>query len=205
MHHGHETIILASKSPRRAELLRQIGLSFTVVPAAIDEERISADHPADLAMILARQKAEAVAAGGGSGLIIGADTVVYLQGETLGKPASPGDAFDMLQRLSGKTHHVYTGFVLLDTAGGDVTDVAATAVTFKTLDDWEIEAYIATGSPMDKAGAYGIQDVSSLFVTRIDGCFYNVVGFPLNRFYEALVELWGKKRVRRLFDVKEKR
>lgn len=199
MNSSFEPIILASKSPRRAELLRQIGLSFRVIPAAVDEKNVAADHPADLAMLLAGRKAEAVAAAGNRGLIIGADTVVFLQGHTLGKPADKEEAFSMLQRLSGKTHHVYTGFTLLDTGGGDVTEVAATAVTFKELEDWEIEAYVATGGPMDKAGAYGIQDVSSLFVSGIDGCFYNVVGFPLHRFYEALITLWGKKRVQRLF------
>ena len=190
-----ERIILASKSPRRARLLTQIGLSFEVLPAEIEEEIVNAGSPAGLAMALARLKAEAAAQNAGHGLIIGADTVVSLDDSMLGKPKNAKEAASMLGMLSGRTHHVYTGFTLLQTGGGSIIDYADTAVTFKPLEDWEIDLYVATGSPLDKAGAYGIQDVSSLFVTGIEGCFYNVVGLPLNRFYHALTDLWGSKRV----------
>jgi septum formation protein len=127
---------------------------------------------------------------------VGADTIVALDGDMLGKPESRAEAGRMLRRLSGRTHEVFTGFTLIDAGtGGRIRGVERTAVTFRRLDDWEIDGYVATGLPMDKAGAYGIQDRSGLFVDRIDGCFYNVVGFPLTKFFEGLKTLAGSAAV----------
>ncbi len=212
-------IILASSSPRRRLLLRQIGLSFDVVPADIGEEVTPGSDPADTVGALSLQKALLVAErldgrketepGSYAGrLVIGADTIVVRDGEILGKPADPDDAVAMLQSLSGRTHQVYTGVALVygnDVAGsaGDEPQTVSnrngfqhhvfherTDVTFGSLADEEIRAYVESGSPMDKAGSYGIQDdLGALFVARIDGDYYNVVGFPLFRFYREVNKL----------------
>ena len=183
----HKPIILASASPRRAEILKKIGLDFVVRPSHVDENIAATLPAAEYAVDLAKRKARAVAAKVTTGLVIGADTIVVLGNEILGKPSSETEAGEMLQRLSGKTHRVFTGFVLCDrpsnreTAGLEVTEV-----TFRALEEAEIAAYIRSGEAMDKAGAYGIQDASAVFAERINGCFYNVVGFPLTRFYVTL-------------------
>ncbi len=180
-------LILASRSPRRAELLRRMGFVFDVMEPGIEENMPERGDPRTLVSALSLKKAEAVLGAVRDGWIVGADTVVVLDGENLGKPASPGHAAQMLARLSGRTHEVFTGFTLIQApTGRRCSDTERTAVTFRSLDKWEIEDYVSSGSPMDKAGAYGIQDRSGLFVDRIEGCFYNVVGFPLTRFYEAL-------------------
>lgn len=183
-------LILASQSPRRADLLIQMGFRFRVITADIDESLVNITDPEELSISLSRMKAEAVQQNLAKGLIIGADTIVHLNGENLGKPADAEEAIQMLQKLSGKTHHVYTGFTLLQINGRRESDVEKTAVTFRELSLWEIEDYVNTGGPLDKAGAYGIQDRSGLFVYRIEGCFYNVVGFPLTQFYEGLKKLY---------------
>ncbi len=180
-------VVLASKSPRREQLLRQVGLEFIIDVPDIDEEAVEPGlPPAEIATELARRKAEAIAPKHREAFIIAADTIVVLQDEILGKPRDRQDAVAMLRKMSGQTHRVFTGFAVLQLPEGvRVEAVECTRVTFKPLSDEEIEAYVDTGSPMDKAGAYGIQDMSAIFIEKIDGCFYNVVGFPLARFYET--------------------
>ncbi len=186
----NKPIILASSSPRRAELLRKIGLQFKLHPSHVDEEDgVYHLPPAEMVTELARRKALAVARHYDSALVIGADTTVVLDNAVLGKPATPEEACAMLTRLAGHTHEVYTGFAIVDRPSNRlVHGVEKTEVTFRHLRPDEIAAYVASGEPMDKAGAYGIQDFSAVFVERITGCFYNVVGFPLTRFYQTLQE-----------------
>jgi septum formation protein len=184
-------IILASQSPRRKKLLEQIGVSFIVSPS--DAEEISSQtDPALLVEDLALLKAEDVAQKHPESLIIGADTIVVHQDKTIGKPADKSEAFKFLSTLSDSTHSVFTGvaFVKSDKNGlitNKHTFHEQTKVTFSALAKDDINAYINTGNPLDKAGAYGIQDdLGALFVEKISGDYYNVVGFPLNRFYREL-------------------
>lgn len=181
------TLILASASPRRKALLDSIGVSFKVQPARVPEAWDDSSDPEEVARDLALRKARAVAALQAEGLVVGADTLVCLDGVILGKPRSESEATSMLQRLSGKTHSVVTGVAVVDSRSGR-EEVAAevTRVTFRTLSPAEIERYVATGEPMDKAGAYGIQGVGALLVARIEGCYPNVVGLPLVRLAELL-------------------
>ncbi|MBM2845847.1 MAG: maf protein [Bacteroidetes bacterium] len=183
-------IVLASQSPRRIALLKQIGLHPDVIPSRISEEFDPLLTAAENTKRLALEKAQEVGRGLENALVVGADTTVVLADQVLAKPTDPEDAIRMLELLSGRTHVVHTGFALLDRPSDRyVVDVETTIVTFRNLPRSEIEAYVATGSPMDKAGAYGIQDdYGAVFVSRIEGCFYNVVGFPLSRFYTQLVE-----------------
>ena len=191
-------IVLASGSPRRAALLRQMGFAFDVMAEAVSEDGVSSADPTAHVVALSRRKAEAVLGRVDEGLVIGADTVVFLEGEILGKPKDEEEARTMLRQLSGKTHEVFTGFTLIQVGGGRFSDVERTAVTFRDLANWEVEDYVASGGPLDKAGGYGIQDRSGLFVDRIEGCFYNVVGFPLTKFYEKLKVLWDVETLRRV-------
>ena len=178
--------ILASRSPRRRRLLERIGMEFTVDVSDVEEHVPEDAKPAALVEELALRKARDVAARHRDALTLGADTVVALADEILGKPASPDHAAEMLRRLSDNTHVVYTGIALVHD-GRVVTDHEATRVTFAKMSDDEIDAYIASGSPMDKAGSYGIQDDrGALFVKRIDGDYYNVVGLPLQLFYRTM-------------------
>ncbi len=184
----HKHLILASSSPRRQHLLRQLGLAFDVLPSGVDEELNGSEDPEQHVRTLSLQKAQAAGRRVSEGIVIGADTIVVLDGHILGKPKDPDQAVSMLQHLSGRTHEVFTGFTLLDRPSGrSVTEVERTLVKFRPLSPPEIRAYVATGSPMDKAGAYGIQDdFGAIFVEGIQGCFYNVVGFPLTKFYLSL-------------------
>ena len=172
-------IILASQSPRRKELLKQMGLAYRVVVAEIDEH-MERDLPPDkLVEAISAEKAAAVAAGEGpESVIIAADTVVALDGEVLGKPHSEAQAAEMLGKLSGREHQVYTGFTVRQ---GEriVTDHQRSEVWFRSLSKQEIAAYMATGEPMDKAGAYGIQGLGSLLVEGIHGDYFNVMGLPV--------------------------
>jgi septum formation protein len=181
-------LVLASASPRRKHLLDRLGLAFTVEPSPADEIIPAGQAPADVVQTLARQKVEPVAACHPQALTLAADTVVVYDGEILGKPADAADARATLRTLSGSTHTVYTGLALMHPAGDLLaTDVEATHVTFGRLTSAEIDAYVASGAPMDKAGSYGIQDdTGALFVERIEGDYYNVVGLPLRRFYLLL-------------------
>ncbi len=177
-------IILASASPRRAALLAQIGLPFRVHPSALNEEGSSAEAGSEafdvVACRLARAKAEDVAAQVKRGLIIGADTIVICEGLIFGKPRDGAEAENMLLRLAGRTHRVITGVAVVDAETGHVEIAAAvTAVTMRAFASTEAAAYVATGEPLDKAGAYAIQGRGALLVERIQGDYSNVVGLPL--------------------------
>lgn len=179
-------VILASASPRRRELLEQIGLSFTVSVAEIDEQRLPKESPDALVKRLAFEKASTIQAA--DSIVIAADTVVALGDDVLGKPKDAEDAAQMLRMLSGRTHHVYTGFCVRDDKGTSVSEVVATEVVFRELSNDEIKAYVASGEPMDKAGAYGIQGGAAPFISEIHGDYYNVVGLPLCRLVTVLRE-----------------
>ena len=181
-------LVLASQSPRRRALLDRLGVNFSVQPSHADETFPPGASPPEAVEALALRKAEAVAPAYGDALTLGADTIVVLDDDVLEKPADATEAFVMLRRLSGQTHTVYSGLALVHPASGRAaTTHEATAVTFAELEDDEIAAYVRTGSPLDKAGAYGIQDdLGALFVARIEGDYYNVVGLPLHRLYRLL-------------------
>ncbi|MDZ4701206.1 MAG: Maf family protein [Rhodothermales bacterium] len=180
--------VLASTSPRRRQLLEQLGLTFNRAAPDVDESFHSSLAPPAIVESLAERKATAVAHQFPDALVLAADTIVVLDGEILNKPATPDEAVDMLGRLSGRTHVVYTGIALAHAPSGRRIEAhEATRVTFATLNEREIAAYVATGSPMDKAGAYGIQDDrGALFVSGIEGDYYTVVGLPLHRLYTVL-------------------
>lgn len=186
--HLSKRLVLASQSPRRISLFRQIGVEVDVIPSNVPEEFDPAVSAEENAQRLSLRKAMDVGRDIGDAIIIGADTIVVIDGVLLGKPADPADAVRMLEILSGRTHTVFTGFSLLDRPSDrSTTGIERTDVTFRELPRREIEEYVASGSPLDKAGAYGIQDdYGAVFVTRIEGCFYNVVGFPLAKFYTTL-------------------
>ena len=181
-------LILASRSPRRRRLLEQLGFDFEVVVSAIDEVHPDDASPDDIVEHLALAKAQSVSRRHPKALTLAADTIVVHEGQVLGKPADAAEAHLLLRRLSGATHTVYTGIALLYPADEQhIVAHEATRVTFAPLSDEEIDAYVATGSPMDKAGAYGIQDdLGAVFVQRIDGDYYNVVGLPMHRLYQVL-------------------
>lgn len=175
-------LILASGSPRRQSLLAGLGVPFRTVVPQVDEEAVQAPgDPAGLVLARARAKAEAVAAKD-AGLVIAADTVVVIDGDVLGKPVDPQQAGHMLGRLSGRRHEVYTGLLVLDSRTGEKAEaVEVTRVWMRRLTPGQIDAYVASGEPLDKAGAYAVQGLGALLIERIDGCFYNVVGLPLMR------------------------
>ena len=172
------SVILASASPRRAELLKQIGLSFQVQPANIDETPEPGEPAADYVERLAREKALAVAEDAPGALVLGSDTSVVLDGRILGKPADPEQALEMLRQLSGHCHQVMTA-VALARAGRCESRLVVTDVCFRQLSEGEIRAYIASGEPMDKAGSYGIQGLGAIFVENLRGSYSAVVGLPL--------------------------
>ncbi|HXE91336.1 MAG TPA: Maf family protein [Terriglobales bacterium] len=178
-------LILASASPRRQELLRNAGIGFTVKSADVPERRRARESPLAFARRLAREKAAAVFARHPQDFVLGADTIVVVGGEILEKPRNAADARRMLRRLSGRSHRVITAVCLL---GPDVEDVRArtTRVTFARLSAAEIRDYVATGEPLDKAGAYAIQGLASRWATRIEGCYFNVVGLPVPMVYAML-------------------
>lgn len=183
-------IILASQSPRRRELLERMGITgFQIVSPGVEEDMNQALPPAELVERLSAQKARAVLEREGpEGLVIAADTVVALDGAVLGKPADELDAFKMLTTLSGCRHQVYTGLTVL-CGGAAITEHEATGVRFRELSAEEISAYISTGEPMDKAGAYGIQGYGALLVEGIFGDYYNVMGLPVCRLGRILARL----------------
>jgi len=182
--------VLGSSSPRRAELLRKAGISFeVVVPENINEEQISAD-PVSHVLELSRKKAENVAKKVRDSIILGADTIVVLDGEILGKPKDSDEAFKMLKKLSGMEHKVYTGISLVDKDKGRVlSGYQLTKVKFNQLKDKEIKDYIDTGEPLDKAGAYGIQGMGNFLVEKIEGDLDNVIGLPLRKLEELLIKI----------------
>lgn len=173
-------LILASASPRRQELLQQIGCDFKVVASCAVEDNHQTAEPQQLVMNNALAKAKAVADKEASNAVLGADTVVVLDGKIYGKPINQADARRMLCLLSGKTHMVYTGIALIK--GAKIwCDFEKTTVTFSKLTEEEIEAYLRAGESIDKAGAYGVQGMAAAFIERIEGCYTNVVGLPLNK------------------------
>jgi septum formation protein len=186
-------LILASASPRRAEVLRAAGIAFEVLPTDVDESPQPNEEPGELVARLAEAKARSAAARAASSaspaILVGADTAVVADAKTLGKPASADDARRMLRLLSGRTHSVLTGLALVRLPGGESRrEQETTRVTFAPLTDREIEDYVASGEPFDKAGAYAIQGLGGRFVTRVEGCYFNVVGMPLARLYRMLRE-----------------
>lgn len=180
-------MILASKSPRRRELMEEAGYDFRCLTSDFDETSVSTPDPHDLPQLLAYHKALAVCdMADPDELVIGSDTVVILDGQVLGKPADAQDAKDMLARLSGKTHEVTTG-VSVQRGRRELLGFSQTArVTFWEMTPEEIDAYVASGEPMDKAGAYAVQGRGRLFVRGIEGDFYTVMGLPISRLYHEL-------------------
>ena len=180
-------LLLASASPRRRELLRNAGIEFEVLSVPVDETPLPGERAEALARRLAQAKARAAYAATQSDphfanqnlLVLGADTVVTVDGHVLGKPADEEDAARMLRLLSGKTHQVITG-IALEGARGPLVDSVTTEVTFSPITEAEVRAYIATGEPMDKAGAYAIQGIASRWAVEINGCYFNVVGLPVS-------------------------
>ena len=182
-----ETIVLASASPRRSELLESAGIAFRVVPADICEDPLPDEEPVDHVLRLAEGKARASAGKTQGRFFLGADTIVLCDGEIMGKPKDHADAVRMLKKLSGVAHEVVTGFAIFDRErDGALCEAVRTKVYFKQLRDDEIEAYIATGCPFDKAGGYAIQGGAAHMVRKIDGSYTNVVGLPLCEVVEKL-------------------
>ena len=178
-------VVLASASPRRIELLKEVFEEFDVIPADLDEQALTVEDPFETAQGLAKAKAEKIAALRPEALVIGADTVVALDGVQFGKPTGRNEAIRMICLLSGKTHSVITGVCVIR-HGKAVCFAGESRVTFRELSLPEIEAYAATGEPMDKAGAYAIQGGAKSFVARLDGSITNVVGLPLERLLQTL-------------------
>ena len=180
-------IILASTSPRRHGLLQQIGLKFEIVPSRYEEDMTMKLPPHKLAMTLARGKAFDVAKRRKSGIIIGVDTFVVLGKQLLGKPKNMDEAKRMLREQSGKTQKIYSGITIIDAkTGKESLDYVVTKIKMKNISKQEIDNYVATGEPLDKAGAFAIQGMGAVFVEKIDGCYYNVMGLPLNRLAQNL-------------------
>ncbi len=185
---GAPRLILASSSPRRREVLSQLGLEFDVVapPERVEKPWSGGLAAAAYARTTAEAKARAVAGAEKEALVVAADTVVVLDGEVLGKPASRGEARAMLARLSGRDHVVHTGLAVHGPDGRHAAGVEATRVEFRVLDETAIADYVATGEPLDKAGAYGIQGYGAALVASVHGCYFNVMGLPVTRLLELL-------------------
>lgn len=180
-------LVLASASPRRAYLFELVGFDFEVMVSDVDEDNEEYSMPEVHVLELSQKKAWKVAETIKDGLIVGADTIVVLDKEIFGKPGNADEAAQMLRRLSGRTHTVYTGFTIIEKPGGKIaSDYDRTDVRFRHLSQQEITEYVKTRNSLDKAGAYGIQDQGALFVSGVNGCFYNVMGFPVTKFYETL-------------------
>jgi septum formation protein len=192
-------LILASASPRRAEILRDAGMAFEVCASNMAEDQLPGESAEQMVSRLAKEKACAVAAqqtSGNAAIIVGADTCVELGGEIFGKPRDAADARAMLTRLAGRTHRVVTGICAIRVPDAVMRSaVEITAVTFAPLDESEIAVYVASGEPMDKAGAYAIQGRAGRHITRIEGCYFNVVGLPLARLCSLLKKMgWTDMR-----------
>tara|TARA_B100000123_G_scaffold93494_1_gene67934 strand:- start:325 stop:927 length:603 start_codon:yes stop_codon:yes gene_type:complete len=176
-------IILASKSPRRKEILEKININFKVMPSNFDENQIIFNNnPIEFCQILAHEKAKNVAMKNENYFIIGADTIVVEKNQIFPKPRNEEEALKFLQYLSNKTHQVYTGISFIFN-GESLNFYEKTDVTFRNISLTDIKFYIKNHNPYDKSGGYGIQDYSSIFISKINGCFFNVVGFPLSKFY----------------------
>jgi len=181
-------IYLASKSPRRKKMLEQINLKFKTISIECEEKIKKNETPVETVKRISKEKLNVAKRQIKKGIIITADTIVVINRTIIGKPENELDALKILKKLSGKTHSVYTGFsVYNSTSQRTIVDYEKTLVTFRKLNDEEIKEYITTGSPMDKAGAYGIQDdFGAVFIKKINGCYYNVVGLPISKVYSTL-------------------
>jgi len=177
-------LILASQSPRRSELLQQAGIQFISRPTNVDETVLAGESPESYVKRVAEEKATAVDAGPAD-IVLGADTVVVIDGQILGKPRDESDALRMLEALAGREHTVLTG-ICLRRSTETILDVAETRVWFLQLTQRELQEYVATGEPMDKAGAYAIQGLASKFIRQIEGSYTNVVGLPIELVYQHL-------------------
>lgn len=183
-----EKLILASRSPRRAEILRSVGWPFEVIVAGVDETPTQGEAPSDYVRRLSVTKARAVAATREEGLVLGADTTVVIDNQILGQPVNNDDALRMLKLLSGRWHEVLTAIALVraNDKSKSVVDVESTRVRFAELSQAEIDWYVSTGEPLDKAGAYGIQEKAALFIEEIQGDYFNVMGLPIRLVYELV-------------------
>jgi nucleoside triphosphate pyrophosphatase len=190
-------VILASASPRRAQILRDAGISFEIARANVSEGRKRGENAVAMTRRLAQAKAQIIAKKLGKkqleAIVVGADTTVEVTGELLGKPRSFAEARKMLRKLAGRTHRVVTSVAAIRTTDhAQLIATETTRVRFAPLSADDIAEYVATGEPLDKAGAYAVQGIGGRFIERIDGCYFNVVGLPLARFYRMLIELgWG--------------
>lgn len=187
---NNEKLILASKSPRRRELLEQIGLSIKIIPSNIDENRITIKEPEKFVKELSFLKAESIADLHSESWVLGADTIVVVQDQILGKPQSKEDAIKMLSKLNNREHSVYTAFCIINQKANIIIKKAIeTRVNFKSLSDSEITWYVETKEPFDKAGAYAIQGIGAFLVKHISGSYSNVVGLPVCEVVETLMDL----------------
>ncbi len=185
---GCPPVVLASSSPRRKELFAHFGVPFTVKVPDVDESLLPGEEPSDHVGRLAVEKARAVAEGISRGLVIAADTIVVINGEIIGKPEGREEARRMLGRIAGRTHHVYSGVVVTDAASGETrAAVVRSRVTMTPMEETEIERYVDTGEPLDKAGSYAVQGKGGRYVTEIEGSFTNVVGLPLKELQRLLL------------------
>lgn len=184
-------IYLVSRSPRRRKLLKQINLPFKAFSVDIDEKVLKGEKPVQNVKRLAKEKLEAALAKVKSGIVITADTIVVLDNKIINKPVNEKDAVKILKKLSGRVHTVYTGFSIFNSeTKNQITDYEKTLVEFREMSDDEIREYVKSGSPMDKAGAYGIQDdFGAVFIKKINGCYYNVVGLPLQKVFQTLMKI----------------
>lgn len=192
-----QRLVLASQSPRRRQLLANLGLKFDIIPPLVEETLEPWDSPIEYAERLSLYKARNVATVARDAVVIAADTIVVSEDQILGKPGTPEEALAMLRLLSGRKHQVITGVAVIDVpTGRELVESEVTRVEFRDLSDEQIRCYVATGEPMDKAGAYGIQGYGALLVSRIEGCYYNVVGLPLARLDAMLsrlgINLWER-------------
>jgi septum formation protein len=183
-------IILATTSPRRHGLAQTMGLDFEIVPSKYEEDMSRKMKPKDMVREFSLGKASDVAKKFKKGIVIGVDTIVVFNGKNLGKPKSDNEAFKMLKSFSGKKQRVISGICLIDCEKGKIIqDFETTEVYFKKISDKEIKSYLKTGVHRDKAGGYGIQDLSSIFIKKINGCYFNVMGFPIYNIYKNLQKL----------------
>jgi septum formation protein len=187
---GERKLILASSSPRRADILGREGVEFEIKPPPNIKEESADSDPVEHVLLLSKEKALSVSQQVEEGIILGADTIVVLDEEIMGKPQNEEEAFIILKKLSGKTHRVYTGITLLNKYNGKmISDYDCTEVKFNQLEDEKIVDYIETGEPMDKAGAYGIQGMGNFLVESIQGSLDNVIGLPIDKLKEMLIKV----------------
>ena len=183
-----KSIILASQSPRRENILKQIGLDFEIIPSNINEDLELDLDPRKFSKYWSEQKAKAISKKNKNKIVIGADTIVYLDGEILGKPKNKEESFNMLNKISGRTHKVFTGVSIAYNEKNILKKFCEeTRVTVKTISKKDILYYIDNYSPLDKAGSYGIQDWFSVWIKKIDGCYFNVMGLPISKFYKNYI------------------